>query len=460
LNAAVSTNETKFIPGIFEPGKRNFPTFSGFRAYLLVVCAVAGAFTLRLALDSLWSDRLAYAWFFLAVLVVARFAGTGPQITAVAGGMLLGNWFFIAPRGSLEISGTVDQINTGIFLGVSALVVIGSGRARRMVGTQLAARDRIVGIFECTSDAVCTVNNNWQVTYFNARACGLLKLQVTQVLGRDYWQLFPELQGTRFEREYRRVLQEKVTVHFEEFDPQREQWMEVHACPYGNGVAIFFRDVSNRKRAEASRAQLAAIVESSNDAIIGQSKDGLIVSWNAAAERLYGYCADEAIGRSLDFLFPSERRSELVPMLERVCCGERVNHFEMAQRTKSGGLLDVSLTISPVQTKDSVLVGISITARDVSERKRQEQERERLIRELKRAMAEVKTLSGMLPICSHCKKIRDDRGYWNQIESYICARSNAKFTHGMCPDCVGHLYPDLQVDIPRFTEPRSGDANR
>jgi PAS domain S-box-containing protein len=417
---------------------------AGARGYVLAALATGGAFLVRLAFDPLWGDRLAYAWFFLAVLIVARFAGTGPQIFTALSGLFLGNWFFVEPRHSLAIAATVNQINTAIYCGVGLLVLFVSTRARRVVGRELAARDRIVGILECTSDAVCTLNRDWKITYFNKRASELTKLPSAQVLGRNPCELWPELAGTPFEREFRRVMDDRETVHFEDCHPVHPQWIEVHACPYGDGIAVFFRDVTNRKRAEASRAQLAAIVESSDDAIIGQSMDGLIVSWNAAAARLYGYRDEEAIGRSFGMLFPIERSHELVPMLQRVSTGERVNHFETVQRTKNGQTVDVSLTISPVQTKDREIVGISIMARDVSERKRQEAERERLIQQLQAAMAEVKTLSGLLPICAQCKKIRDDGGYWNQIEKFIGERSHAKFTHGICPDCMDHLYPDLQ----------------
>jgi PAS domain S-box-containing protein len=250
--------------------------------------------------------------------------------------------------------------------------------------------------------------------------------------------------GTKFELNYRRVMKEGEPLHFEECAPSSSHWMEVHVCRYGDGIAIFFRDVSERKRAEASRAQLAAIVESSDDAIVGQSDDGLIVSWNAAAERLYGYSAAEAIGRSFGTLLPASRTHELAPLFERVRRGERLHHLETTQQTRNGRPVDVSLTISPVQTSDGQNIGISITARDITERKRQDADRERLIRELQAAMAEVKTLSGLLPICAGCKKIRDDKGYWNQIESYIGARSRARFSHGICPDCSQHLYPDLQ----------------
>lgn len=81
--------------------------------------------------------------------------------------------------------------------------------------------------------------------------------------------------------------------------------------------------------------------------------------------------------------------------------------------------------------------------REITERKRVEQERERLIADLQRALADVKHLSGLLPICAGCKKIRDDRGYWSQVESYIAERSEARFTHGLCPVCTKKFFPDL-----------------
>jgi hypothetical protein len=83
--------------------------------------------------------------------------------------------------------------------------------------------------------------------------------------------------------------------------------------------------------------------------------------------------------------------------------------------------------------------------REIDERKRIEQEREKLIKELQGALTEVKTLSGLLPICAACKKIRDDKGYWNQIELYIRERSEAEFSHGICPECAKKLYPDFDI---------------
>ena len=111
--------------------------------------------------------------------------------------------------------------------------------------------------------------------------------------------------------------------------------------------------------------------------------------------------------------------------------------------------------ISDKNGKPFKLSGITL---DITERKRAEEERERLIKELQDAISQVKTLSGMLPICSSCKKIRDDKGYWTQIESYIRAHSEAKFSHSMCPDCVKKLYPEFCDKIIENKEIKEADS--
>ncbi len=193
-----------------------------------------------------------------------------------------------------------------------------------------------------------------------------------------------------------------------------------------------------RREQAASNAlgRLAAIIESSDDAIIGRHLDGSIVSWNAGATKLYGYSEKEAIGQPITFLLAPETEKELASLQEQLGQGQRVSHFETVRRRKDGELVDVSLSISPVRNAAGKIVGTSTIARDISERRRAEREREQLLADLQKVLGEVQTLSGLLPICAHCKKIRDDKGYWNQIELYIRDHSSAKFTHSICPDCA------------------------
>jgi PAS domain S-box-containing protein len=131
-------------------------------------------------------------------------------------------------------------------------------------------------------------------------------------------------------------------------------------------------DITEHKRMEEAAARLAAIVESSDDAIIAKSLDGTIVSWNEGAERLYGYSAAEAIGRFISFLVPPHLHEDLSLILTRIKRGEHIRHFETTRQKKDGTMVDVSLTISPIFNSGGEAIGASTIARDVTERKQAE----------------------------------------------------------------------------------------
>ncbi len=139
------------------------------------------------------------------------------------------------------------------------------------------------------------------------------------------------------------------------------------------GMVLVFRDATERRRDEDARARLAAIVESSDDAIIGKTLDGVIRSWNSGAERLFGYTPAEAIGQSITLIIPPERLAEEQDILSRIARGERVDHFETVRQAKDGRDLDISLTISPIRDAAGRIVGASKVARDVTGRKRAEE---------------------------------------------------------------------------------------
>ena len=129
-----------------------------------------------------------------------------------------------------------------------------------------------------------------------------------------------------------------------------------------------YRDIGERERAHQEHAYMAAIVSSSNDAIVSKTLQGVITSWNAAAERMFGYTAQEAVGNSISIIIPPERQEEEVRILERLRRGERIEHFETVRMTKDGRLITVSITISPVRDDQGRIIGASKVARDVSER--------------------------------------------------------------------------------------------
>ncbi len=202
-----------------------------------------------------------------------------------------------------------------------------------------------------------------------------------------------------------------------------------------------------RRQAEAARAHLAAIVESCDDAIISKTLDGTIVSWNPGAEKLYGYTAAEIVGRSVEMLVPASRPRDADEIHELLKDGQRIEHLETVRVRKDGSTVEVSLTISPIRNAAGEVVGASSLARDISVRKAEERQRLALIQELRDTLAHVKRLSGLLPICAGCKKIRNDAGYWQAVEEYIREHSEAQFSHGLCPDCVKRLYPEYQFKL-------------
>ncbi len=143
---------------------------------------------------------------------------------------------------------------------------------------------------------------------------------------------------------------------------------------HGNvlGAVLVFRDVTERKRAEEIGARLAAIIESSDDAIVSKTLDGVIRSWNAGAERLFGYTAAEAIGQPITMIIPPERLDEERTILDRLCRGERVEHMETVRIAKDGRRLDISLTVSPIRDDEGHVIGALKIARDITGRKQAE----------------------------------------------------------------------------------------
>jgi PAS domain S-box-containing protein len=207
----------------------------------------------------------------------------------------------------------------------------------------------------------------------------------------------------------------------------------------------FTLDVTDRMHYELVSGYLGSIVESSEDAIIGTDLKGNIVSWNEGATRLYGYTAAEARGHSILMLAPPNRLEESPDHFTRILREQQVERYETFHLPKDGPVIPVSVTRSPIRDSQGKIIGVSAIERDITKSRQEEQERLLLIRELSRALARVKTLRGLLPICTSCKRIRDDRGDWNQIEPFLQEHTQAEITHGICPDCEAQLKGELEA---------------
>jgi PAS domain S-box-containing protein len=148
------------------------------------------------------------------------------------------------------------------------------------------------------------------------------------------------------------------------------------------GAVNMLVDISQRKRDEEVAQRLSAIVESSDDAIVGKDLDGIVTSWNRGAEELFGYTADEMIGRPIATLVPEDRHDEEPNILDRLRRGERIDHYETVRRRKDGSFVEISLTVSPIRNAVGRIVGASKVARDITERRRAHEQQRLLLKEM------------------------------------------------------------------------------
>jgi PAS domain S-box-containing protein len=204
-------------------------------------------------------------------------------------------------------------------------------------------------------------------------------------------------------------------------------------------VWLLRRQVAKQTRAlRDSEYRFRSVFEGTNDAILVLLDDMKIENANPAACHLVGIKKDELIAKSVTEVF----RTEHLPIFKSLSETEREKSaFEFEMTMKSFENKDLHLLAKMNVFHVGALRRIVLVLRDITERKKAEQEREELVDKLTDALAEVRVLGGLLPICSSCKKIRDDKGYWKQLEEYFHSHSDVRFSHGMCPDCFKKIYP-------------------
>jgi PAS domain S-box-containing protein len=209
-------------------------------------------------------------------------------------------------------------------------------------------------------------------------------------------------------------------------------------------VALYKHRMDRQLRESEERYR--AVVSQSVEAItLFEAETGCLLEANNAFQRMLGYTAQEIPALTIYEVLAHDQAATdldlaLVLKKRQAALGER--RFSR----KGGCLVDVDVSVSLI-TREARPV-VCLVAHDITERKQAERQRESLVTELQEALGQVKTLSGLLPICASCKRIRDDDGAWQPVEAYIRERSNAEFTHGLCPDCIRKLYPQFsQGDV-------------
>src|SRR5581483_2504862 len=235
---------------------------------------------------------------------------------------------------------------------------------------------RLAAIVESSDDAIASKDLNGIITSWNPAAERIFGWKAQEIVGNSVLTIIPpELhheepaildrlrRGIRIEhyettrvRKDGRKIQVSLTI-----SPIRDETGRVI------GASKIARDITDRKKADEARFRLAAIVESSDDVIVSQDLNGIVNSWNAAAERLFGWKADEIIGKSILTIIPPELHHEEPGILARIAAGERIEHYDTERLRKDGSRVSVSLTISPVRDASGRIVGASKIARDISD---------------------------------------------------------------------------------------------
>jgi PAS domain-containing protein len=362
-------------------GARRAPAPGRVGAYLLAGLCVALSVVARAALDPFWGAHYPYIMAFVAVFVAIQLGGVRVFLFAVVSSFVLADWFFVAPRQSMLISGATNQINSVLFFVITTTMLYFTERIRRALGREQAARKEL---------------GQHALALSESRA--------------------------RFE-------------HLFEQSPA-PTWVEDWA-----GLKQWLEQVRNQGVVE-----LGAYLQDNPECVRQALGLVRVLDANEAAVRLTRAASKAELVANLPKLFTGATYQGFTRVLRALWGNQyHIEHESGCQRLDGEGLeLMVRIDV-PRRGADQEFdfANVIVTATDITERKKAEREREQLVGQLQGALAQVKTLSGLLPICAHCKRIRDDQGYWNQIELYIRRHSNANFTHGICPECAKEHYPEL-----------------
>lgn len=366
-----------------EAKQRSWPLRFG-----VAVLAVVATVLLRAALTPLMGPTaMPFTLFFPAVWFAAWFGGFRPGLLSIGLAVPAGSYFFAEPIASLLIGRRDDQV------AALMLVLVGFGmallsqsqrraveRATRAEEAERDERQRFETTLASIGDAVLATDATGQVTLANKVAQSVLRAPQSEVLGRhldDVFRIVNEFTRAKVESPVAKVLREGGVVGLANHTILIAQdGTEVPIDDTGSpirseagtiqGTVLVFRDITERRSAAATGRLLASIVESSDDAIISKDLNGAVTSWNRGAERIFGYSAQEIIGQPISLLRAPGHLDEMAGILEQIRRGESVDHYQTLRRTKSGNLIHVSVSVSPVRDAAGQITGASKIVRDIT----------------------------------------------------------------------------------------------
>jgi PAS domain S-box-containing protein len=411
----LSTFSDRIVSDKFSPpptDTQSFPQGGGLRssikAYALGTIALITAVLLRWLLDPLMGDSLPLVTLFGATAAAVWLGGYRPAIVVAILGYLACDLLFIQPRGQLGLYEAENVVGLAAYL-FTCLLIIGFGEAMRAAQLRASERRDVLGVtLQSIGDAVITTDNDGHITYLNRVAESLTGWVHTEALGQPLDRVFKIVNETTrlpVENPAIRALRDGVVIGLANHTvllkkDGSECPIDDSAAPIRNdvghvsGCVLIFRDVTAQRRVERDRVTqlitartLASIVESSTDAIISKTLEGVITSWNAGAERLFGFTAEQAMGRHISLVIPPERITEEDHIIASLKAGQRIEHFETERVRSDGQRIVVSLTISPIKDESGNVVGASKIVRDVTQQREAEERERQLLAEAAEANA-------------------------------------------------------------------------
>jgi diguanylate cyclase (GGDEF)-like protein/PAS domain S-box-containing protein len=393
--------------------ERYLPRRGSFACYLITVALIGIALFARLLMAPV-NAGLQYVTFFPAVTLAAVIGGLWPGLLATALGIALATTIFTPPYFAFSVASLQTSLWSNIVFLVDGLIVcmcieamyryhlkyMAESLEARQLAAQAEASNQALrdseafshSVFNSRSEQVAVldeegviiaVNEAWERFAQENDAPGHLR----NAVGQNYLAACQAAPGGAADDEARQALtgieavlrgeSDEFNLEYACHSPDRERWFNLRVTPlHGTrrGVVIAHEDISRRKHMEKTLRHHAAIVESSEDAIIGKSLEGTITSWNRGAEHVFGYRREEALGQHISLIVPPQCHEESSRTLDEIRKDVAPKHYQTVRQRKDGSLIDISVAVAPLHDATGKVVGASKVARDISEQKRLEQE--------------------------------------------------------------------------------------
>ncbi|MFC4233466.1 PAS domain S-box protein [Parasediminibacterium paludis] len=225
-------------------------------------------------------------------------------------------------------------------------------------------------MLEYLSDGFFAIANDFTVLYLNLQAEKIWNVKRADIVGKNLWHYFDKSKFESIYNFYLAAIETGKTQYIDIFSEELQLWYEVTAYPFNIGLSVYLKDITERRIAIERESLLASIINSSEDAIISKTLDGIITSWNKGAEQIFGYTSEETIGKSIGLIIPPELFIAEEPnIVLQIKNGVHIKHYETVRITKNRQFIDVSLTVSPIKNASGEVIGASKIVRNITEKK-------------------------------------------------------------------------------------------